>query len=42
LQVEMRNDGAIDLPQRGTRLNLVFEADRAMILADETVAGRTP
>jgi spermidine/putrescine transport system ATP-binding protein len=42
LQVEMRNDGAIELPQRGTRLNLVFEADRAMILADETVAGRTP
>ena len=41
LQVEMRNDGAVELPKRGSKLNLAFDADRAVILADEAVEKRT-
>ena len=35
LTVETRNDGATAVPPPGSKLNLVFDAERAMILADE-------
>ncbi len=34
MTVETRNDGAMVLPPAGSKLNLVFDAERAMILAD--------
>ncbi len=37
LTVEMRNDGAVSVPPAGAKMFLVFEPDKAVILADATV-----
>ncbi|HEY1386569.1 MAG TPA: ABC transporter ATP-binding protein [Dongiaceae bacterium] len=36
LVIEARNDGSTRVPPPGSRLNMVFDAEHAMILADET------
>lgn len=39
LVVELRNDGSVVLPERGAKRHFAFDADRAMILAEEEQAG---
>ena len=41
LTVEMRNDGATALPPAGSKLQLSFEPDKAMILADGHTAAQS-
>ncbi|MBI2718971.1 MAG: ABC transporter ATP-binding protein [Rhizobiales bacterium] len=38
LMVETRNDGAASLPATGRKMNFVFDAERALILADDVPA----
>jgi len=38
LVIETRNDGSTTVPPPGSRLNMVFDAEHAVILADETTA----
>ncbi len=38
LVAEMRNDGTTTVPERGSKMHFIFDADRAMILSGQTAA----
>jgi spermidine/putrescine transport system ATP-binding protein len=40
LIIEMRNDGAVQIPQRGSKMHMVFEAANALVLSGTTLAER--
>jgi spermidine/putrescine transport system ATP-binding protein len=42
LVVELRNDGSVSLPERGAKRHFTFDAERAVILAEETQASHRP